>query len=120
MCKNYSAIELIAKEKNKAINFDTVSFGLYTASADVTMVINIEFYVNEERVWTLESPKTISPKQRVGNGVDFQVGQSFNFHKGTYIRLTFACYDTAEFEKHGTDATLINPQFAVYKLAYTA
>ncbi len=120
MCKNYSTLELIGKNKKKSINIETISFGLYTGSADVTIVIDLAIYVGEEKIWALDAPKSVDAKQRIGNGVEFKIGQSFDFRGATSIRMTFACYDTTAFGKFGTDADRINPQFAIYKLAYTA
>lgn len=120
MCKNYSTLELIGKNKKKSINIETISFGLYTGSADVTIVIDLAMYIGEEKIWALDAPKSIDAKQRIGNGVEFKIGQSFDFRGATSIRMTFACYDTTAFGKFGTDTDRINPQFAIYKLAYTA
>ena len=120
MCKNYSTLELVGKNKKKSVNIEAITFGLYTDTANVTIAIELAFYVGEERIWALDAQKTMAVKQRIGNGVRFDIGQSFDFHGATRICMTFTCYDTTAYGKFGTDAERINPQFTLYKLAYTA
>ena len=119
LCKNYRTIELVGKNKKKAINIDTITFGLYTSSANVMLVVNIEIYVGENKAWTLETPRETLLEQRIGKGVEFEIGQSFDFRGATYIRMTFECYNAVDYINYGSDATRTNPQFAIYKLAYT-
>lgn len=117
LSRNYSFIDFTGKDKKKAISINSLDMAIYTATADVTVVVNLTIYYGEEEYLSLDA--VIKPKQRVGVAVKFDLsGQSIDFKGQTSIRVTFDCYDSTNYSNFGENAERINPQFVVYNLSY--